>query len=117
MTQSQAYEARHYPIDPADPVEEIKFRIDRRSRYSGLLRRQPSRIAPSSLLGEKPIASDFHQAGQRARGLNKQAYGRMAGAQRGGKDFGVAHVLIDHANEIHAHPRVDALACTSGSLS
>jgi HTH-type transcriptional regulator / antitoxin HigA len=24
----QAYEARHYPIDPADPVEAIKFRMD-----------------------------------------------------------------------------------------
>ena len=24
----QAYEVRHYPIDPADPVEAIKFRMD-----------------------------------------------------------------------------------------
>jgi len=24
----QAYEARHFPIDPADPVEAIKFRMD-----------------------------------------------------------------------------------------
>ncbi len=23
-----AYEARHYPIDPPDPVEAIKFRLD-----------------------------------------------------------------------------------------
>ncbi len=24
----QAYEAKHYPIDPADPIEAIKFRMD-----------------------------------------------------------------------------------------
>jgi HTH-type transcriptional regulator/antitoxin HigA len=24
----QAYEAKHYPIDPPDPIEAIKFRID-----------------------------------------------------------------------------------------
>ena len=24
----QAYEARHYPIDPPDPIEAIKFRMD-----------------------------------------------------------------------------------------
>lgn len=24
----EAYEARHYPIDPADPIEAIKFRMD-----------------------------------------------------------------------------------------
>ncbi len=24
----QAYEAKHYPIDPPDPIEAIKFRMD-----------------------------------------------------------------------------------------
>lgn len=28
LTLLQAYEAKHYPIDPPDPVEAIKFRMD-----------------------------------------------------------------------------------------
>lgn len=30
MTTTQSYEAEHYPIDPSDPVEAIKFRMEQR---------------------------------------------------------------------------------------